>query len=92
MGNNLVPFLNSDLINGIANGLQLVDVTLNVSQVSNDEIMKALEIQNKKYLELIVNQDNLIIEQNELLISQNKELLDKYDKILSLFGGIGGKL
>lgn len=50
---------NYDLILGF---LQIFDVLLNFSQVSNDVLLKELQKQNKEYLEKITKQNNEIIE------------------------------
>lgn len=53
--------------------LQVFDLLLNLSQVSNDDILKELQHQNNDYLERIIEDNNLIIQQNrELLINQSK--------------------
>lgn len=53
--------------------LQVFDLLLNLSQVSNDDILKELQRQNNDYLERIIEDNNLIIQQNrELLINQSK--------------------
>lgn len=41
--------------------LQIFDVLLNVSQVSNDVLFKELQNQNKEYLEKIIKQNETII-------------------------------
>lgn len=41
--------------------LQVFDVLLNVSQVSNDVLFKELQNQNTEYLEKIIRQNNEII-------------------------------
>lgn len=49
------------LLNYIANWSQLVDLGLNLSQSSNDEIMKEIQKQNTEYLEKIIeNQEKII--------------------------------
>lgn len=73
---NILSILNSDLLNGIANASQIYDVTLNLKQVSNDELMKELETQDNLYLKKC-------IEQNEEIIEQNKNIIGKLDKILN---------
>lgn len=42
--------------------LQVIDLILNVSQTSNDELMKELQQQDKKYLETIVKQNKEILD------------------------------
>lgn len=49
---------NNDLIFGF---LQVIDLMLNLSQTSNDELMKELQEQDRKYLSKIVSQNNEII-------------------------------
>lgn len=53
--------------------LQVFDVILNISQVSNDVLLKELQKQDKEYLEKIIEQNKTIINQNEIII----ELLNK---------------
>lgn len=50
----MVALLNSPLAQAGANASQYTDLVLNLKQVSNDEIMKALELQNQNYLEKIM--------------------------------------
>ena len=72
---DVLSILNSELLNGIANGSQIYDVILNLKQVSNDELMKELEYQNQEFLKKH-------LEQNETIISQNKEIIDKLNILL----------
>lgn len=73
---DILSILNSDLLNGIANGSQIYDVVLNLKQVSNDELMKELQHQNKEFL--IKH-----LEQNEIIISQNKEIIEKLNTLVT---------
>lgn len=57
--------------------LQVFDLLLNLSQVSNDDILKELQHQNNDYLERIIEGNNLIVE-------QNRELLRNHSKIIRL--------
>lgn len=41
--------------------LQVIDLLLNLSQTSNDEIMKELQVQDKEYLAKIIKQNQEII-------------------------------
>lgn len=41
--------------------LQVIDLILNISQTSNDELMKELREQDEKYLKTIIKQNNEII-------------------------------
>ncbi len=50
--------------------LQLYDVLLNISQVSNDVILNELQKQNKEYL-------TKIIEQNKTIIQNQKKILER---------------
>lgn len=50
---------NYDLLFGF---LQVIDLILNVSQTSNDELMRELREQDKKYLETIVKQNKEIVQ------------------------------
>ena len=69
MFNNQNPS-NYDLAIGF---LQVFDLLLNLSQVSNDDILKELQHQNNDYLEKIIEDNKIIIQQNrELLINQSK--------------------
>lgn len=49
--------------------LQVFDVILNISQVSNDVLLKELQKQDKEYLEKIIEQNETII---ELLSNKDK--------------------
>lgn len=49
--------------------LQVFDVILNISQVSNDVLLKELQRQDKEYLEKIIEQNETII---ELLSNKDK--------------------
>lgn len=42
--------------------LQVIDLILNVSQTSNDELMKELQQQDRKYLSKIIKQNEEIIQ------------------------------
>ena len=57
---------NYDLVLGF---LQVLDVMLNINQVSNDVLFKELQRQDKEYLEKIIEQNETII---ELLSNKNK--------------------
>lgn len=48
-------------LNTVANILQIGDFLLDVTEVSNEEIMKMLLIQNKEYLQKIIKQNKEII-------------------------------
>lgn len=48
--------------------LQVFDVILNISQVSNDVLFKELQKQNKEYLQKIISQNEEIIK-----LLKNKE-------------------
>ena len=50
---------NYDLLFGF---LQVIDLLLNLSQTSNDEIMKELQVQDKEYLTKIIKQNKEIIQ------------------------------
>ena len=41
--------------------LQVIDLILNVSQTSNDELMKELQQQDRKYLSKLIKQNEEII-------------------------------
>lgn len=57
---------NYDLVLGF---LQVLDVMLNINQVSNDVLFKELQRQDKEYLEKIIEQNETII---ELLSNKDK--------------------
>ena len=48
---------NNELLFGF---LQVIDLILNVSQTSNDELMKELQEQDRKYLSKIIKQNEEI--------------------------------
>ena len=50
---------NNELLFGF---LQVIDLILNVSQTSNDELMKELQEQDRKYLSKIIKQNEEIIQ------------------------------
>lgn len=50
---------NNELLFGF---LQVIDLILNVSQTSNDEIMKELQVQDKEYLTKIIKQNDEIVQ------------------------------
>lgn len=56
------------LLNIIANVAQLLDYNLNVNQISNDEILKHLQLQDKIINEEINTKLYKIIEQNEIIL------------------------
>lgn len=49
------------LLNYIANISQLIDLGLNISQTTNDELMRELQKQDKKYFETIIDNQEKII-------------------------------
>lgn len=57
---------NYDLVLGF---LQVLDVMLNINQVSNDVLFKELQRQDKEYLEKIIEQNETII---KLLSNKDK--------------------
>ena len=74
---------NYDLVIGF---LQVFDLLLNVSQSSNDDIMKELQHQNSDYLGKILNEIsglkssiNAVFRQNDLIMTQNAEILRRLD-------------
>lgn len=50
---------NNELLFGF---LQVIDLILNVSQTSNDELMKELQEQDRKYLSKIIKQNEEIVQ------------------------------
>ena len=66
------PPSNYDLVLGF---LQIFDVLLNVSQVSNDVLLKELQKQDDHYFDTIIKQNNRILE----LLEGIKERLDTYE-------------
>lgn len=69
---NQEPPSNYDLVLGF---LQIFDVLLNVSQVSNDVLLKELQKQDDHYFDTIIKQNNRILE----LLEGIKERLDTYE-------------
>lgn len=61
MENNLNNEENISDYNLLLGLLQVYDLFLNLSQVSNDTILKELQNQDKKYLEKIIKQNEEII-------------------------------
>lgn len=68
MENNLNNEENISDYNLLLGLLQVYDLFLNLNQVSNDTILKELQIQDKKYLEKIIKQNQEIID----LLKNNK--------------------
>ena len=75
---------NYDLVIGF---LQVFDLLLNVSQSSNDDIMKELQHQNSDYLGKILSEIyglkssvNAVFRQNDLIMAQNAEILELLKK------------
>ncbi len=64
------------LLNYMANIFQIADFSMNVTQLSNDDLMKHLNKQDK----VLDEQTNIylrkIVKQNKLIINQNKEIID----------------
>lgn len=61
----------------LANIMQVGSFVMNVEQLSNDDLMKELRVQNERYLENLIKKENEIISKlNEVL-----ERLDKLEKI-----------
>lgn len=59
MRNNQWSFI--DMLTMFDTFLQMADFQMNVQQSSNDDIMRALEHQNKEYLEKIIkNQEEIL--------------------------------
>lgn len=52
----------------LANVLQVGSFVMNEQQISNDELMKVLELQNRHYLEGILANQRLILEKLNKLI------------------------
>jgi len=59
--NNNIDFLDALTIFSVF--LQIMSVQQNEMQSSNDDILAELQTQDKKYLEKIIEQNNLILEQ-----------------------------
>lgn len=66
----------------LANLCQLYDLTLNLNETSNDEIMKVLERQDKALDEQTDVYLKKIVKQNEIIIKQNEEILEKLEEII----------
>lgn len=64
--------------------LQVFDLLLNVSQSSNDDIMKELQHQNSNYLETLKDKLSKIQQQNVALILNTDKILDNQKEILSI--------
>ena len=64
--------------------LQVLDLLLNVSQSSNDDIMKELQHQNSDYLETLKDKLSKIQQQNVALILNTDKILDNQKEILSI--------
>lgn len=62
------------LLGILANVLQIADFQMNVSQLSNDDIMRHLLLQDRVLDDQTNNYLKKIIEQNEKIIQQNEEL------------------
>ena len=62
------------LLGILANILQIADFQMNVSQLSNDDIMQHLLLQDRVLDDQTNNYLKKIIEQNEKIIQQNEEL------------------
>ena len=72
---------NYDLVIGF---LQVFDLLLNVSQSSNDDIMKEFQHQNSDYLETLKDKLSKIHQQNVALILNTDKILDNQKEILSI--------
>ena len=71
------------ILNFIANIFQILDFNLNLTQLTNDDIMKHLLKQDKvldNQNKVLDNQTNIylkrIIEQNKITIEQNNKIID----------------
>lgn len=62
------------LLGILANVLQIADFQMNVSQLSNDDIMRHLLLQDRVLDDQTNNYLKKIIEQNKKIIQQNEEL------------------
>lgn len=62
------------LLGILANILQIADFQMNVSQLSNQDIMQHLLLQDRVLDDQTNNYLKKIIEQNEKIIQQNEEL------------------
>lgn len=62
------------LLGILANILQIADFQMNVSQLSNQDIMRHLLLQDRVLDDQTNNYLKKIIEQNEKIIQQNEEL------------------
>ena len=67
---------NYDLMLGF---FQVCDLILNVSQSSNDDILKQLQHQDNDYLERIVSNQLKIIEQNDKILLNQDKILKRLD-------------
>lgn len=60
-----------------ANVFQVGSFLMNIKQLSNDDIMKALDLQNANYLEKILNGQKEILQ----LLNNLSERIDKIEKL-----------
>lgn len=75
---------NYDLVIGF---LQVFDLLLNISQTSNDELMKELQHQNSDYLEKFLHNLNIITTDVDTIIKQNKTIIEQNKEILMRMSG-----
>lgn len=75
------------LLSFVANICQLADFQMNVTQLSNDDLMKHLLEQDKvldSQSNMLQEQTNIylksLIEQNELIIKQNEDIIDLLER------------
>lgn len=78
-------------LNYIANLCQLLDFQINVSQLSNDDLMKHLLEQDKVLNEEKDLLNNQIKEYLKELISQNKTIIEQNNEIIRLIEEKGFK-
>lgn len=78
-------------LNYIANLCQLLDFQMNVSQLSNDDLMKHLLEQDKVLNEEKDLLNNQIKEYLKELISQNKTIIEQNNEIIRLIEEKGFK-
>lgn len=86
MTNNIIDILNSPLISGLSNAGQLLDVALDFTEMSSDEVLKRLleefKYQNNKYLISILKYCERILIENNSKAKLDKQLLENQNTLI----------